>query len=69
MTEGQKGSAMAELRARSALKAAGLDPSVPVEPASSVTNEVWLTATHVVRINRTRDGRLAREAAIAEVLP
>ena len=69
MTEGQKGSALAELRARGALKAAGLDPAVPVERASSVTNEVWLTATHVVRINRTRDGRLAREAVIADLLP
>ena len=69
MTEGQRGSALAELRARSALRSAGLDPSVPIERASSVTNEVWLTPTHVVRINRTRDGRLAREAAIAEVLP
>jgi aminoglycoside phosphotransferase len=71
MTNGQKGSgtAFAELRARTALDAAGLDPSVPLERASSVTNEVWLTPTHVVRVNRAHDNRLAREAMIARILP
>jgi aminoglycoside phosphotransferase (APT) family kinase protein len=69
MTNGNKGTALAELRARSALRSAGLDPTAPLEPASSVTNEVWLTPTHVVRINRARDGRLAREATVAAVLP
>lgn len=69
MTNDQKGTALAELRARTALRGAGLDPSVPLERASSVTNEVWLTATHVVRVNRSHDNRLAREAMIAKVLP
>ncbi len=66
---GHQGNALAELRARTALRSAGLDPSVPLERASSVTNEVWLTPTHVVRVNRSRDKRLAREAMLAEVLP
>ena len=60
---------LAELRARTALRRAGLDPSVDLERASSVTNEVWLTPTHVVRVNRTRDSRLAREAVLAPALP
>lgn len=61
--------ALAELRARTALRRAGLDPSVDLERASSVTNEVWLTPTHVVRVNRSRDNRLAREAVLASALP
>ncbi|MET0727128.1 MAG: aminoglycoside phosphotransferase family protein [Acidimicrobiales bacterium] len=69
MSIGQQGSALAELRARTALRAAGLDPSVPLERASSVTNEVWLTPTHVVRVNRSHDRRLARELQIAQALP
>lgn len=69
MTKGQEGTALAELRARTALRSAGLDPSAPLERASSVTNEVWLTPTHVVRVNRSHDNRLARETIIARVLP
>jgi hygromycin-B 7''-O-kinase len=69
MTYGQKGTALAELRARTALHGAGLDSSVPLERASSVTNEVWLTPNHVVRVNRSHDNRLAREAIIAAALP
>jgi aminoglycoside phosphotransferase (APT) family kinase protein len=69
MTNGQQGTALAELRARTALRGAGLDPRVPLERASSVTNAVWLTPTHVVRVNRTHDNRLAREAIIADALP
>jgi len=61
--------ALAELRARTALRRAGLDPSVELERASSVTNEVWMSPTHVVRVNRSRDNRLAREAALAPALP
>ncbi len=61
--------ALAELRARTALRQAGLDPSVQLERASSVTNEVWLSPTHVVRVNRSHDNRLAREAVLARVLP
>ncbi|MGQ0831544.1 MAG: phosphotransferase family protein [Microthrixaceae bacterium] len=60
---------MAELRARTALRGAGLDPRAPLERASSVTNEVWLTPTHAVRVNRTHDDRLARETIIAASLP
>lgn len=65
----EKGTALAELRARTALRDAGLDPSAPLVRASSVTNEVWLTPTHVVRVNRTHDSRLAREAKVADALP
>ena len=66
---GHQGNALAELRARTALRAAGLDPRASLERASSVTNEVWMTASHVVRVNRRHDSRLAREATIAAVLP
>jgi len=51
------------------LRAAGLDPSAELERASSVTNEVWLTDTHSVRINRRPSSRLYREALVAELLP
>ena len=51
------------------MRAAGLDPSAELERASSVTNEVWLTDTHSVRINRRPSNRLYREALVAEVLP
>ncbi len=64
-----EGTALAELRARTALRDAGLEPAVPLERASSVTNEVWLTPTHVVRVNRAPGRRLAREAMIAAALP
>lgn len=65
----EKGSALAEVRARSALRDAGLDPAVSLTRASSVTNEVWLTPAHAVRVNRSPNNRLAREAQIASVLP
>lgn len=65
----EAGTALAELRARTALRAAGLDTTVPLERASSVTNEVWLTATHAVRVNRHPDHRLYREAMVADALP
>jgi aminoglycoside phosphotransferase (APT) family kinase protein len=68
-TNGHQGNALAELRARTALRAAGLDPRAPLTRASSVTNEVWMTDAHVVRVNRGHNDRLAREAAIAAVLP
>lgn len=68
-SNGHQGTALAELRARTALRAAGLDPRAPLHRASSVTNEVWMTDTHVVRVNRSHDSRLAREAAIAAALP
>ena len=71
MTTGksESGRALAEVRARTALSEAGLDPSVELVRMSSVTNEVWLTPTHSVRVNRSRDNRLYREALIAEALP
>jgi scyllo-inosamine 4-kinase len=68
-SNGHQGNALAELRARTALRGAGLDPRAALERASSVTNEVWMTSTHVVRVNRSHDSRLAREAAVAAVLP
>lgn len=69
MTNAHPGSTLAELRARTALRAAGLDPTVALERATSVTNEVWMSATHVVRVNRRHDDRLAREAIVAAALP
>jgi aminoglycoside phosphotransferase (APT) family kinase protein len=56
-------------RARKALSEAGLDPTVPLTRASSVTNEVWLSDDLVVRVNRRPNHRLRREAVLAEVLP
>lgn len=68
-TNTNQGDALAELRARTALHGAGLDPTVPLERASSVTNEVWISPAHVVRVNRTFDSRLAREVAVGACLP
>jgi hypothetical protein len=39
----QRGSPLAELRARNAMRWAGLDAEQPLEPATSATNQVWLT--------------------------
>ena len=66
---GNAGHTLAEVRARTALREAGLDPTVPLTRASSVTNEVWLTADHSVRVNRRPSNRLYREAQIAALLP
>ena len=60
---------MAMARARHALMQAGLDPSVPLVAASSVTNEVWMSAHHVVRVNRHPNQRLRREAILGPSLP
>lgn len=62
-------SRLAEARARHALDAAGLDPSTPLEPANSVTNEVWIGHDVVVRINAQPNDRLRREATLAQLLP
>lgn len=71
MGPGQRdtGSTLAEIRARTALRGAGLDPTVAIERVSSVTNEVWLTADHAVRVNRHPSNRLYREALVAAALP
>jgi scyllo-inosamine 4-kinase len=66
---GTGGRTLAEVRARTALREAGLDPSVTLTRASSVTNEVWLTEEHSVRVNRRPSNRLFREAQIAAILP
>ena len=60
---------MAMARARHALLHAGLDSTVDLEPASSVTNEVWMSDTHVIRVNRRPNQRLRREAVLGPSLP
>ncbi|MEM9202649.1 MAG: aminoglycoside phosphotransferase family protein [Actinomycetota bacterium] len=60
---------LAMARARHALLHAGLDSTVDLEPASSVTNEVWMSATHVIRVNRRPNQRLRREAVLGPSLP
>jgi len=60
---------MAMARARHALLHAGLDSTVALEAASSVTNEVWLTDNHVIRVNRRPNQRLRREAILGPSLP
>lgn len=62
-------SRLAQARARHALDAAGLDPSIPLEPANSVTNEVWVGHDVVVRVNAGPTERLRREAILARRLP
>jgi len=69
MTQERTIGGLAKARAVAALAAAGLDTSVPLERASSVTNEVWLTPDHAVRVNRRFDQRLRREAVVAPLLP
>ncbi|HEY5156092.1 MAG TPA: aminoglycoside phosphotransferase family protein [Acidimicrobiales bacterium] len=56
-------------RARRALEEAGLPIDLPLERASSVTNEVWLSDRYVVRVNRQANQRLRREASIGPLLP
>jgi len=55
-------------RAMQALAEVGL-PSDGLVRADSVTNEVWLTEDHVVRVNRDASHRLQREAVLSQVLP
>ena len=69
MSEGHAVSLLAQARARTALHAAGLDSEVPLEPASSVTNEVWIGRDLVVRVNSLPNERLRREASLASHLP
>jgi hypothetical protein len=61
-------------RRRRALAAAGLDPDAPMRAAPSYSNEVWIGAEVVVRINHPgllggNPARLLREAALAARLP
>jgi aminoglycoside phosphotransferase len=58
-----------EARARRALDGAGLDLAMPIERASSVTNEVWVSEEYVIRVNRRPDQRLRREAQLGPQLP
>ncbi len=58
-----------ELKARQALANIGVDAGDDLVRAPSVTNEVWMTSDHVVRLGFDQSGRLAREAALAERLP
>lgn len=58
----------AEARARRALAEAGLDYSMPLARASSVTNEVWLSSEFVIRVNRRPNQRLRREAFLGPIL-
>jgi len=60
---------LALARARRALTEAGLDPDEPLERASSVTNEVWLSPRYVIRVNRKLSQRLRREAILGPRLP
>lgn len=58
-----------EARARHALQGAGLDSRMPLQRASSVTNEVWVSDAYAIRVNRRPDQRLRREAALGPLLP
>ena len=60
--------ALGQVRALHVLAAARLGQPAYIEPVSSVTNEVWITPDHVVRINRKATGRLHREAMLAAAL-
>lgn len=62
-------SAVAQARARQALKDAGFDTDEPLTPLRNVTNEVWLTDGHMIRLNRRRDARVRKEIEIAQILP
>src|SRR5436190_3134803 len=57
--------------AAQALQAAGVvTGAIPLERASSITNEVWYAGNWVVRVNtRERRGNLKHEAEIAVLLP
>jgi aminoglycoside phosphotransferase (APT) family kinase protein len=69
LTDDGRVTPLAQLRALQALDEAGLPRPSSLRPASSVTNEVWIADDVVIRINRRVDGRLRREAALAQHLP
>lgn len=62
------GTGLGRARAMGALAEVGL-PAQGLARADSVTNEVWLTDDHVVRVNRDASLRLHREAVLSQVLP
>lgn len=69
MAPKDRGSPLGQVRARAALREAGLDPATPLTLASSVTNDVWLAPGHAVRVSGALTSRLAREAELARHLP
>jgi aminoglycoside phosphotransferase len=62
-------SAFAESRARQVLADAGFDGEGQLTPLRNVTNEVWLTDEHMIRLNRRRDARLRKEIEVSRLLP
>ena len=62
-------SAVARARARQALTDAGYDADGELRPLRNVTNEVWLTDEHMIRLNRRHDARLRKEIEVARLLP
>ena len=62
-------SAVAQARARQALADAGFAADGPLTPLRNLTNEVWLTDQHMIRLNRRHDARLRKEMDLARVLP
>lgn len=62
------GTGLGRARAMAALAEVDLSPR-GLTRADSVTNEVWMTADHVVRVNRDASLRLHREACLSQVLP
>lgn len=62
------GTGLGRARALAALAQVGISAQ-GLERVPSVTNEVWLTAEYVVRVNRDASMRLRREAVLSNVLP
>jgi aminoglycoside phosphotransferase len=62
-------SAVAQARARQALTDAGFDADGELKPLRNVTNEVWLTDQHMIRLNRRHDARLRKEIEVSRLLP
>jgi aminoglycoside phosphotransferase (APT) family kinase protein len=68
MNPARGGTGLGRARALRALDTVGL-PSDGLVRADSVTNEVWLTADYVIRVNRDASLRLHREAILSQALP
>lgn len=60
---------LAEVRARTALRDAGLPHDVDLERVPGTTNEVWLTTDHVVKVSISLEGRLSRESRLMSHVP